>query len=95
MGGLIGINNSWLRDRGLLKSDLNTIKESGIYRVLEGSTNTPLNTGSDWGLLASFYTNTGGDQNSSMQFITQSDGKLYFRRMWYGYWTNWAQISLT
>lgn len=93
MGGLIGINSTWPRDRGLLKADLNTIKESGIYRVQEGSTNTPTNAISNWGVLLSFYTNIGGAQNSSIQLISYGNGYYYIRRMWYGNWMDWQQIQ--
>lgn len=93
VGGLIGINSSWFRDIGLLKADLNTIKESGIYRVQEGSVNTPTGVISNWGILLSFYTNIGGNQNSSIQILQYSDGKFYIRSMWYGSWNNWQQIT--
>jgi len=78
-------------DRGLFKGDLNTIKESGIYRLQEGSTNTPVSS-EDWGVLVSFYTNFGGNQNSSIQIISLSNGNYYIRRMWYGSWLAWVKI---
>ena len=31
LGGLIGINDTWLRDGGLFKGDLNTIKKVLFY----------------------------------------------------------------
>jgi hypothetical protein len=92
--GLLGINDTWLRDGGLFKGDLNTIKKSVILRILEGSTNTPIDNGS-WGLLVSLYINLGSEQDSSIQIIYYGDRSYYIRRMWYGYWSSWEKITTT
>lgn len=55
LGGLIGINDSWFKDLGLFKGDLNTIKKSGIYRIQEGAINIPVE-GDYWGVLLSLFT---------------------------------------
>jgi len=94
LGGLIGINDTWLRDGGLFKGDLNTIKKSVILRIQEGSTNTPINNGL-WGILVTLYTNLGGGQDSSIQIIYYSDGSYYIRSMWYGNWNSWVRITTT
>lgn len=94
LGGLIGINDSWLRDGGLFKGDLNTIKKSVILRIQEGATNTPINNGL-WGILVTLYTNLGGGQDSSIQIIHYGDGSYYIRRMWYGNWNSWVRITTT
>lgn len=94
LGGLIGINDTWLRDGGLFKGDLNTIKKSVILRIQEGSTNTPINNGL-WGILVTLYTNLGGGQDSSIQITHYGDGSYYIRSMWYGNWSSWAKITTT
>lgn len=94
LGGLIGINDSWFKDLGLFKGDLGTIKKSGICRIQEGSTNTPIDNGS-WGILVTFYTNLGGGQDSSIQIMYYSNGSYYIRNMWYGNWSSWARIATT
>lgn len=94
MGELIGINNTWLRDVGLFKGDLNTIKKSVILRIQEGSTNTPIDNGS-WGVLVSFYTNLGGAQDSSIQLTYYGNGSYYIRSKWYGNWFSWEKIGTT
>jgi hypothetical protein len=91
---LIGINDSWFKDLGLFKGDLGTIKKSGICRIQEGSTNTPIDNGS-WGILVTFYTNLGGGQDSSIQIMYYSNGSYYIRNMWYGNWSSWARIATT
>lgn len=94
LGELIGINDSWFKDLGLFKGDLDTIKKSGIYRIQEGSINIPVE-GDYWGVLLSFYTNLGGGQNSSIQIIRFVDSGYYIRSMWYGNWSSWAKITTT
>jgi hypothetical protein len=94
LGGLIGINDSWLRDGGLFKGDLNTIKKSVILRIQEGATNTPIKNGL-WGILVTLYTNLGGGQDSSIQITYYSDGSYYIRSMWYGNWNSWVRITTT
>ena len=94
LGELLGINITWLRDGGLFKGDLNTIKKSVILRIQEGSTNTPINNGL-WGILVTLYTNLGGGQDSSIQIIHYGDGSYYIRRMWYGNWDSWVKITTT
>lgn len=94
LGGLIGINDSWLRDGGLFKGDLNTIKKSVILRIQEGATNTPINNGL-WGILVTLYTNLGGGQDSSIQITYYGDGSYYIRSMWYGNWNSWVRITTT
>ena len=94
LGELIGINDSWFKDLGLFKGDLDTIKKSGIYRIQEGSINIPVD-GDYWGVLLSFYTNLGGGQNSSIQIIRFVDSGYYIRSMWYGNWSSWAKITTT
>jgi hypothetical protein len=92
LGGLIGINDSWFKDIGLFKGDLNTIKKSGIYRIQEGSINIPVE-GDYWGILLSFYTNIGGAQNSSIQIMRFINNGYYIRSMWYGNWSTWSRIT--
>ena len=92
LGGLIGINDSWFKDIGLFKGDLNTIKKSGIYRIQEGSINIPVE-GDYWGILLSFYTNIGGAQNSSIQIMRFINNGYYIRSMWYGNWYTWSRIT--
>lgn len=92
LGGLLGINITWLRDGGMFKGDLNTIKKSVILRIQEGSTNTPIDNGS-WGILVTFYTNLGGGQDSSIQIMHYGDGSYYIRRRWYGNWNSWSRIT--
>lgn len=94
LGELIGINDSWFKDLGLFKGDLDTIKKSGIFRIQEGSINIPVE-GDYWGVLLSFYTNLGGGQNSSIQIIRFVDSGYYIRSMWYGNWSSWAKITTT
>ena len=94
LGELIGINDSWFKDIGLFKGDLDTIKKSGIYRIQEGSINIP-EEGDYWGVLLSFYTNLGGGQNSSIQIIRFVNSGYYIRSMWYGNWSSWAKITTT
>lgn len=94
LGELVGINDSWFKDLGLFKGDLDTIKKSGIYRIQEGSINIPVE-GDYWGVLLSFYTNLGGGQNSSIQIIRFVDSGYYIRSMWYGNWSSWAKITTT
>lgn len=94
LGGLLGINDSWFKDLGLFKGDLDTIKKSGIYRIQEGSINIPVE-GDYWGVLLSFYTNLGGGQNSSIQIIRFVDSGYYIRSMWYGNWNSWVKITTT
>lgn len=94
LGELIGINDSWFKDLGLFKGDLDTIKKSGIYRIQEGSINIPVE-GDYWGVLLSFYTNLGGGQNSSIQIIRFVNSGYYIRSMWYGNWSSWAKITTT
>lgn len=94
LGELIGINDSWFKDLGLFKGDLDTIKKSGIYRIQEGSINIPVE-GDYWGVLLSFYTNLGGGQDSSIQIIRFVDSGYYIRSMWYGNWSSWAKITTT
>ena len=94
LGELIGINDSWFKDIGLFKGDLDTIKKSGIYRIQEGSINIPVE-GDYWGVLRSFYTNLGGGQNSSIQIIRFVNSGYYIRSMWYGNWSSWAKITTT
>lgn len=94
LGELLGINITWLRDGGLFKGDLNTIKKSVIVRIQEGSTNTPINNGL-WGILVTLYTNLGGGQDSSIQIIYYGDGSYYIRIMWYGNWDSWVKITTT
>lgn len=94
LGELIGINDSWFKDIGLFKGDLDTIKKSGIYRIQEGSINIPVE-GDYWGVLLSFYTNLGGGQNSSIQIIRFVNSGYYIRSMWYGNWSSWAKITTT
>lgn len=94
LGGLIGINDSWLRDGGLFKGDLNTIKKSVILRIQEGATNTPINN-ELWGILVTLYTNLGGGQDSSIQITYYGDGSYYIRSMWYGNWNSWVRITTT
>lgn len=91
MGGLLGINTTWLRDGGLFRGDLNTIKKSVILRIQEGSTNTPIDDGL-WGILASLYTNLGG-QDSSIQLIYYGNASYYIRSRWYGNWNAWKKIG--
>ena len=92
LGGLLGINITWLRDGGMFKGDLNTIKKSVILRIQEGSTNTPIDNGS-WGILVTFYTSLGGGQDSSIQIMYYGDGSYYIRRRWYGNWNSWSRIT--
>ena len=94
LGEPIGINDSWFKDLGLFKGDLDTIKKSGIYRIQEGSINIPVE-GDYWGVLLSFYTNLGGGQDSSIQIIRFVDSGYYIRSMWYGNWSSWAKITTT
>lgn len=94
MGGLIGINDGWLKDGGLFNGDLNTIKKSGTFRIQEGSVNTPIDNGL-WGVLTSFYTNIGGGQDSSIQLIHYGNDSYYIRRKWYGNWSSWRKIGTT
>lgn len=94
LGGLLGINDTWFKDLGLFKGDLDTIKKSGIFRVQEGSINIPVE-GNYWGILLSFYTNLGGGQNSSIQIIRFVDSGYYIRSMWYGNWSSWSRITTT
>lgn len=94
LGGLIGINDSWFKDLGLFKGDLDTIKKSGIYRIQEGSINIPVE-GDYWGVLLSFYTNLGGGQNSSIQIIRFVHSGYYIRSMWYRNWSSWEKITTT
>ena len=84
MGGLLAINNTWMRDRGFINTseELNTT-EAGIYQVSE-DVGGPVSNGA----LISF--NTIG---FTFQLFSDSISTSFYRRIcWFGNWSDWVQI---
>lgn len=91
VGGLIGINISWLRGKGQISvPEIDTLLTAGIYLISErGSTN---GFGNQFLIVAS--PNVG---SSTVQFLLPYSGSYFkLRTKWYSNaWKNWRTFSLT
>lgn len=91
MGGLIGINSTWLRGKSKISvSEIDTILTAGIYLISEaGSTN---GFGNQFLIVVSPDVGT-----STIQFLLSFSGSYFkFRTQWYSDgWGSWKTFSLT
>lgn len=90
MGGLIGINDTWLRAGVVLNNtDCNTLTESRLYYVQTGNTNRP---SPDWGFLCVLKAHN----DMILQLFVDKVNTLIKTRIRYGgSWTEWRTISLS
>lgn len=88
LAGLIGINNSWIRYRGLLNnnSNIDDIIESGIYRIGPDVPNIP---GYNYGIL--LVISSESKYNGIAQlYISHSNEGIYHRVCYDERWCDWS-----
>ena len=90
LAGLVGINNSWIRYRGLLNnnSNIDDIIESGIYRIGPDVPNIP---GYNYGIL--LVISSESKYNGIAQlYISHSNEGIYHRVCYDERWCDWSNL---
>lgn len=91
MGGLIGINSTWLRGKSNISvSEIDTILTAGIYLISEGGSTNGF--GNQFLIVVSPNVGT-----STIQFLLSYSGTYFkFRTKWHSNaWEKWRTFSLT
>lgn len=91
MGGLIGINSTWLRGKSNISvSEIDTILTAGIYLISEGGSTNGF--GNQFLIVVSPNVGT-----STIQFLLSYSGAYFkFRTKWHSNaWEKWRTFSLT
>lgn len=84
MGGLIGINESWLRRMNWQGTDINTIKDTGFCQFANG-----INTPTSYGFLFSFLQPT----SSTAHIFLSTKNRLFTRLFTGNSWSEWKEYA--